>query len=212
VYFRVINKLANSVQLASLNSTATIDAAESVGFMGDTRKIWVIEGYKQFAMYGPGAVKIDRLSSLINKSRSSFYHNFGDWEGFEDSLLEYHHKQSKKLAKAIATIENLFPDYADVLSGFRDWTFFHRQMFLLQHRNKKFKKAFERTNGVTGAKSSELWCKEAGLSDIAQAKTGKFFVTVREAFFTRIEYNSFSAENYIKIVKELNQTFLFMLA
>jgi AcrR family transcriptional regulator len=178
--------------------------------MGKGKEQWITAGYTEFAKYGPEGKNIDRLATLVGKSRSSFYHNFADQDGYEEALFHHHQKLTHQLAEEIAPLENMFPQYAIIISRYRDWMFFHREMFLLQHRDKKYKEVFERTVAVTGGKAAKLWCKEAGLCNVPHAKMMRFFNTVREAFFTRIEYNSFTPETFTSVVKELNQAFSFL--
>jgi len=179
--------------------------------MGKAKDIWLSTGYTQFAIYGPESVNVERLAGLVGKSRSSFYHNFGDTVGFEQALIAYHSFQTSKVAEAIEPLQTMFPDHADIIAGFRDWTFFHRQMFLLSSKKDIYEKAFQETIALTGKKTSELWCKEAGLGNVPTPKMELFFNTVREAFFTRIEYYSFTSSNYTKTVRELNKTFKFLI-
>jgi len=179
--------------------------------MGKAKDIWLSTGYTQFAIYGPESVNVERLAVLVGKSRSSFYHNFGDAEGFEEALFEYHAGLTLKFSKAVEPIESMFPQYANIVEQFRDWVFFHRQMFLLRNKKKKYNNVFEATLAITSIKTSELWCKQAGLCDVPNANMQQFFYTVREVFLTRIEYTSFTAESFTKVIKELNEAFAFLI-
>jgi len=50
------------------------------------------------AEHGFASVNIESISRSMNKSKSSFYNYFGDWEVFEELLLEHHLKASKAFA------------------------------------------------------------------------------------------------------------------
>ncbi|MCP4122971.1 MAG: TetR/AcrR family transcriptional regulator [Bacteroidetes bacterium] len=179
--------------------------------MGKGRDIWIQTGYTQFAIHGPESVNVEQLAGLVGKSRSSFYHNFGDAEGYEEALFEYHAGLTLKFAEAIEPIESMFPQYANIVEQFRDWVFFHRQVFLLRNNKKKYDDVFKATLAITSPKTSELWCKQARLCDVPTAKMQQFLYTVREAFLTRIEYTSFTAENFTKVIHELNDAFSFLI-
>jgi AcrR family transcriptional regulator len=63
--------------------------------MNSNKEIWIKKGYEVFAVYGPKELKIERLAKDVGKSKSSFYHYFGDLELFIEALLELHLSQSQ---------------------------------------------------------------------------------------------------------------------
>ena len=51
---------------------------------------WVTEGYQMVANNGFNSLSIKSIAFTIKKSKSSFYHYFGDKAIFEAELLNYH--------------------------------------------------------------------------------------------------------------------------
>lgn len=174
--------------------------------------IWITTGYREYARYGPDAINVDRLSLLVGKSRSSFYHNFGSREGFEEALYDYHLEVSRQVAADIDPLEHLIPDYTTLLATkYKDWVFFRRQMYLQSSGNKRCAQVFKSTGDLTGQKSAMLWCKEAGLCNAPREEMHEFYKMVREGFFTLIDYQSFTPQKFEEVVREINRSFQFLL-
>ena len=58
--------------------------------MNKNKWIWIQEGYFVFGRKGPNGINIELLAKKLKKSKSSFYHYFGDLETFQEALLDYH--------------------------------------------------------------------------------------------------------------------------
>lgn len=80
--------------------------------MRNAKKEWIENGYTVVALYGFDQLKIDRLSKNVGKSKSSFYHLFGDADAFVTELLDYHEQQ----AHTISALERAATNEAELIA------------------------------------------------------------------------------------------------
>ena len=179
--------------------------------VNDTCKTMLVWGYNYIAQHGLDSLIIDAMAKETGKSRSSFYHCFGDIEEFERELFKYHMKQTKAFSEAAESIDNLIPEGANLIVDFKNWVFFHRQMFLLQNDDRKYKEMYNQTRSITEEKTLELWMKTAGLNHLPKDDVEKFFFTLRAAALSRFRYDNFSVEVLINEISILNKSFKFLL-
>ena len=180
--------------------------------MSDSKKIWIEMGYKCFAWHGPEGVKVDAIANHIGISRSSFYHNFCDFEHFEEELFNYHWQQSKLMAQEGKSIHDFYPAYAKHLEKYKDWLFFHKHMFLLRKTEEKYNAQFKKVRAITEDKLREIWLKTAGLSHLPIQHIEHFSYLMRESLFGRIHYESFNAELLKEKLEALNLSFRILLS
>lgn len=55
--------------------------------MSSAKQRWVEAGFALLCELGDQALTIDRLAQRLNRTKGSFYHHFGDWEGYAHALL-----------------------------------------------------------------------------------------------------------------------------
>ena len=60
---------------------------------------WLEIGYSIFSAEGPKGLRVEVIARAMGKSKSSFYHHFGDLEGFVNTLLNYHEERGNIIAK-----------------------------------------------------------------------------------------------------------------
>ncbi|MCP4122975.1 MAG: TetR/AcrR family transcriptional regulator, partial [Bacteroidetes bacterium] len=80
--------------------------------VSNKRNIWIKAGYKEFARFGPDSLAVDRLAALVGKSRSSFYHLFGDRERYLEMLGDYHMAESRQVVMELDNATSFYPDFA----------------------------------------------------------------------------------------------------
>ena len=95
---------------------------------GKNRQIWLEKGYQMISEKGFTKVNVESIARTINKNKSSFYYYFGDWEGFEESLLEYHLSLAEEFAVKINNCANIIPDMLEVFLDYKTDIFFHKQL------------------------------------------------------------------------------------
>src|SRR4051794_38203997 len=94
---------------------------------------WIEAGYEIFSLAGPEALKIERLSRMVGKSKSSFYHHFADMEIFQEKLLEWHLKCAHQIAAKGKLCKTFIPDYVNVLVEVKQDLLFNRQLRIHRH-------------------------------------------------------------------------------
>ena len=173
----------------------------------NTRKEqWLETGYRHFALYGPKNLSINKISLEIGSSRASFYHHFGDSDIFVDELLARHWEHSE-LFKEVGTkiCKNLVPDLYNLLEEYPITLQFALQLF--HHRSApKFNLIFIKSYAaIAEAFALKLFADEL---DLNPTHPGLFeiWVTVGEAWYSRLDPNDLSALAMQNHAKEILQT------
>ena len=88
---------------------------------------WILAGYALFAAEGPKGLKIEVMAKMVNKSKSSFYHYFGELELFKDELMAYHLERAYDFANQIKSCNNIHPGLIEVMMDYKIDIFFYKQ-------------------------------------------------------------------------------------
>jgi len=172
---------------------------------------WIRTGYSLFARDSKSALNVDKIAKVVGKSRSSFYHNFYDLEDFRDQLFSYHYEQAKKFQKTSILIDDLFPEFIQLMVKYKDWVFFQKQIFLLRFEDPRYLEAFDKVRSVTEEHTASLWIKTAGLGKSPVSQIRQFFFVIRENFYTRLDYDNWTVEAILKEITEINNSFKFLI-
>jgi len=150
---------------------------------------WVKEGYQVVGKTGFNTINIESIAFALKKSKSSFYHYFGDKAIFEVELLNYHLDRVEAFSQEVTKCESIRPDYINLLLAYKSDILFHKQLRL--NRNKpNHKKCFEKANGLYSLAALDLWVDFFGLAQ------NRFFVQTFLHFFTENFLLQISPENY----------------
>lgn len=174
------------------------------------QELWLEAGYTEFAKYGLESMNVDRLAGLVGKSRSSFYHLFGNLQQFRSDLSEYHRSQTQKFMEAQALARSFYPDLCQVLVRYKDYTFFQVQLYLNRERCEECRMLYDELTPRSEVITSKLWAEMVGLDSVAREKSLALFRIIREAIFSRLKYDSFSEEYMLKAVKTYNDSIKFL--
>ncbi|MCP4122972.1 MAG: hypothetical protein GY751_14570 [Bacteroidetes bacterium] len=172
---------------------------------------WIRSGYSLFAKEGKSALNVDKIAKLVGKSRSCFYHNFYDLKDFRDQLFCYHYEQAKKFQKNSILIDELIPEFIQLMFEYKDWVFFQKQIFLLRFEDAMYLETFDKIRSVTEGHTASLWIKTAGLEKLPVSQIRQFFFVIRETLYTRFDYNNWTEEVIIKEITEINNSFKFLI-
>ena len=168
-----------------------------------TKDKWLSEGYRQFAELGPEKLSINNISKEVGSARASFYHYFGDIEGFIEELLARHWTIARDFdqqGKAVCT--NLFPDLYHLLAKYPVPLKFSIQLF--RHRsypayNYLFIKTYESSarTFILGlfAKQYQLNHSEDEMFDL--------WLTVGETWYSRLRLEDLSASTLQSHAEEI---------
>ena len=92
------------------------------------RQEWIAEGYQLVAQNGFERLTVKLICRMVAKSKSSFYHYFGELELFKDALLTHHAKRAHQFARDIDACQQVEPDLVTVLMDYRTDIFFYKQV------------------------------------------------------------------------------------
>ena len=150
---------------------------------------WVTEGYQMVADSGFNNLNIKSIAFTIKKSKSSFYHCFGDKAIFEAELLNYHLDRVEAFSQEVSKCKSIRPDYIKLLLAYKSDFLFHKQLRL--NRDKpNHKKCFEKAFGIYSIAALDLWVDFFGLTQ------NRFFVQTFLHFFSENFLLQISSENY----------------
>ena len=165
---------------------------------------WIDVGYHLFAKEGPKGLKVEVIARKVGKSKSSFYNYFGDWEVFEELLLEHHLKASKAFADEAEKLKNVNPDLVILFNTNKTNVFFHKQLRV--HREKlPYRNCFEAVYQFFEKAILKQWTAFLQLENrpFLAAKT---LQVLSENFFLQITYNTYNQhwlQNYLMEISKL---------
>lgn len=125
---------------------------------------WIQAGYTLFAKEGPQALKVEVMSRLVGKNKSSFYHHFADLEIYTSALLDYHLQRAKAVLKEEAACKTVDPELLQVLIKNKEDLLFNRQLRIHRHIP-EMAACFARTVDGMGEAIGGIWAEMLGLED-----------------------------------------------
>ena len=156
---------------------------------------WLKQGYAHFAKSGPAKLSINQIGKEIGASRSSFYHHFGDIPFFIDELLAAHWEICQEFDKvAQKNCKKLIPDLYRELAKHPVSLQFHIQLFRHRTRpsfNYLFLKSYESSSKAFALKLFANYLK----LNLPQKDVYKLWLTLGEAWYSRLDPEDLSAEN-----------------
>lgn len=167
---------------------------------------WIHGAYLLVAEKGLGSLNVEVLARRLNRSKSSFYHYFGDLDNFKDQLLDYHIQRSTEFAEDIHACEKLKPDVLNVFLQRKEDIFFHRHL-RFNRDIPAFKACYEKAYSTVEQGILDQWITFLMLN--GQPFFAKAFLTlISENFLLRItptQYNYEWLENYLEEARYLLQ-------
>lgn len=164
---------------------------------------WIEAGYGIFAKEGPSGLKIERLSRLVAKSKSSFYHHFADMEVFNSFLLVYHLEQSELIAEKEMRCADMEELIAVIVEHKIDILFNRR---LRIHREvREYEDCFNRTSEIIAGAIAGVWAPFLGLEDNSYLAALVLKLSM-ENFFLQITEQTLETEWLRQYFHELRHT------
>ncbi len=125
---------------------------------------WIKIGYTIFSQKGPNGIKVQTISKLMGKSKSSFYHFFSDKEIYIEALLNYHLERASIIIEKERQCKNVNPEMLHVLLEFKEDLLFSRQLRI--HREVSiYKDCFEKINEMSAEVIIGIWSEMLDLKD-----------------------------------------------
>jgi AcrR family transcriptional regulator len=175
----------------------------------NNKEIWIFKGYETFALLGQNGLKIEPLSKIVGKSKSSFYHHFADLELFTDYLLKHHIEQSYIIAKKEHQAKNINPDLINILIEHKIDLLFNRQLRISQHIN-TFSNTLIQSNKIVGDAFVKVWVKDLSLR-LTQNQIEGIFTLALENFYLLINADNLNYEwlcAYFENLKKITNSFV----
>ena len=167
-----------------------------------SRQLWVEKGYQLISNIGFKGINIEMIGRNIQKSKSSFYHYFGDWEGYEEALMDHHLILARKFAIAVNNCENIIPDLVDIFIDHKEDILFHKQLRI--NRDKPhFRKCFVSVFGLFEDAILDQWITFLRLQDHT-VLASRFLTLLSENFLLQITPENFTHEWIKKYLEDVS--------
>ena len=168
-----------------------------------TKLKWLEKGYEDFGNYGPENLSINKISKEIGSSRASFYHHFGDLEGFTEELLEYYWNDFERFSdEGVVSCKKLFPDVYAHLANNQLPLKFSRQLFL-NRQIPNFGYIFSKIFHIISLRFIlKLFVEEYNLK-LSDENSYPLWLTVSESWFSRLDPNDLSEATLIYTAKDI---------
>lgn len=162
---------------------------------------WILQGYTLFAEQGPASLKVEVLSRLVGKNKSSFYHHFADLDLFIEHLLTYHLSRASLIASRERACKNVIPELLETLLEFPTDLFFNRQLRI--HRSRPdFAACFQQSSMEVGEAIIGIWAEALGL--VGKNHLAQLVLNLTlENFYLQITPETFTYEWLEKYVRDL---------
>jgi AcrR family transcriptional regulator len=170
---------------------------------------WIESGYKEFAEFGPGALKIEVLAKKIGISKSSFYHHFADVALFTEHLLKYHLQQSKRIAKKEQQAKTIDPDLIAILMEHKIDLLFNRQL-RINREQKTFATTLQQSDQLIGNAFAWVWMKDLGVK-LSDKQLAGIFELGLENFYLQINAQNLNPQwlhEYFVNLKRIVRNFI----
>lgn len=154
------------------------------------REIWLEEGYHLFAKAGTNSLNIELISRNIGKSKSSFYHYFGDLENYIDELLKLHIKKSKGMSEEIRNCKTIKPDMVNIFLKRKTDVLFHKNL-RLEREITKYKNCYEKVFNDIASAMMDKWQSFLGL-DTRPMFANTFLYLIADNFLLRVTEANYS--------------------
>lgn len=168
-----------------------------------TRDKWIHIGYELFGEDGPEGIQIERLARILELNKSGFYHYFGTLDEFVIILMEHHLKNVKWFCTEISKLNNIIPDYINLLMENKMMIMFHVQLSR-NGKKKLFSETFEGGNQLIDRQIAPLWSEYLGLEN-DRGFAIKTYRHIRDIFNSRVNYKNFTHDFIIEIADEFKE-------
>jgi AcrR family transcriptional regulator len=150
---------------------------------------WTEIGYVLFATQGAGGLHIERMAKTLSLNKSSFYHYFGDLDGFMDALVKIHEKITADYLAELRDTKKIEPDYLNLLVKYKMGVMFQLQLSR-DASNPSSRQVAGRLDQKQDAILNPIWCEYLGV-DAHSDLSIRYFDLVRQMFYSRVTMQNF---------------------
>lgn len=169
---------------------------------GKNMSLWIEQGYALFAEEGLEGIQVERLSRILQRNKSGFYHYFADMEGYCAELVHLHENRITLFVTEIQFLKKIDPDY--LLHMVRHAT---TVMFQVQLTRNKTDYSFYNASMEMDRKINlalrALWVDftNIGNTDLAM----RYYDTVRDMFYNKSGSKNFNYRFLHGLFKEAKE-------
>lgn len=174
----------------------------------NTKEKWLSTGYQAFAREGSHGIKVESLSRIVGKNKSTFYHHFFSTDIFLEDLTMRHLEQAKVMAQRLKASQDLKGLIEGMLFHQED-LFFNR--YLRVERDVPiFESCFQETNAFVGDAFLQTWSTILEFNENSQL--ARLFLKICvDNFFLRLSPKTLNAkwlEQYFIELRDLVRAFM----
>lgn len=164
----------------------------------DSSKNWLDLGYELFSEEGHEGLQVERLSRILGKNKSGFYHFFGDKDTFLMKLMAMHLKREEAMISKLGKIKNLNETFLDLIIENQKTIMF--QTHLVKNRGLKlFLDTYVEVNDRVEKAIIPIWSK---FIKVSPEVATRYWRVIRDSFYARVTSHSFNQEWLSKFVEE----------
>lgn len=152
--------------------------------------VWAEAGYNIFAEEGIEGIQVERLARILQLNKSSFYHYFGDLDGFYEELIKLHQTKADLFLAHVATVKSIDPDYLMLLVQHRVPCLFHLQLIRSKDNPLFYNTAIE-IDRQEDLLIGELWGDYLGIHNHPTLAV-RYFDIVRDMLYARLGSKNFN--------------------
>lgn len=159
---------------------------------------WLNLGYELFSEEGHEGLQVERLSRILGKNKSGFYHFFGNRETFLKRLMQMHFANEEALIPRLVTLGEVDQRFLNLLVENKQTILFQTQ--LVKNRDiALFQETYLNVNELVENAVRPVWVRYLGVSeDLAM----KYWRLIRDTFYARVTTATFNQEWLWDFVKE----------
>ncbi|MEL6867115.1 MAG: TetR/AcrR family transcriptional regulator [Bacteroidota bacterium] len=170
------------------------------------KQAWIEKGYGLVAEKGLENLTVNSICRAMAKSKSSFYHYFGEIELFRDELMAYHVARAHDFALKVKSCENIDPDLISVFMDYQTDVFFYKQLCIYR-KPSTFEKYKQKVFELYEHAALDKWADYFELNN-RKIFVGKFNKFISEHFLMSISLDTYTQDwikNYLIELLEMVQ-------
>lgn len=138
--------------------------------------LWLQAGYKIFSAEGCAGLKVERISRILSRNKSAYYHYFGDAATYLEHVISFHRKRMNIFISGVESTGRL-EQFIDSMDNHADVFAFHLK--LGHHRNVPvIRQNFDDINRRISDKILPVWSAFIGLEDSPTIASDTFAIFI----------------------------------
>ncbi|MBN7812617.1 TetR/AcrR family transcriptional regulator [Algoriphagus sp. H41] len=169
-----------------------------MGSKTDSLGNWLTLGYELFSEEGHEGLQVERLSRILGKNKSGFYHFFGDKDVYLEQLMQLHLANEERLIPEFVELAQIDRRFVELMVAHKQTILFQTQ--LVKNRDVKlFQDTFQQVHQMVEAAIEPAWVRYLGISEEVAMR---YWRLIRDTFYARVTLESFNQEWVAGFVKE----------